>query len=89
MWREHAKAKAHVYVIYVHFWEISNVFPKVANEPPSAKFAPLAQTSSYATAYNQFKTANISQHHIYHQQTKICTRRLFSAQFFFDLHRMI
>jgi len=40
MWHEHAKAKAHIYVIYVNFWEIMIAFPNGAQWAPSAKFAP-------------------------------------------------
>ena len=50
MWRGHAKAKAHIYVIYVNFWEIIVAFPNGGQWAPFSKVCPLAQTSSYATA---------------------------------------
>jgi len=49
MWREHAKAKAHIYAIYVNFWEIIIAFPNGAQWAPFSKVCPLAQSSSYAT----------------------------------------
>jgi len=50
MWREYAKAKAHLDEIYVNFLELIIAFTNVGQWAPSAKFAPpLAQTSIYAT----------------------------------------
>jgi len=40
MWHEHEKAKAHIYEIYVNFWEIIIAFPNSGQWAPSAKFAP-------------------------------------------------
>jgi len=38
-------------ITYMNFWELMITYPKVVTGPPSAKFAPLVHTSSYATAF--------------------------------------
>jgi len=40
MWHEHAKAKAHVYVIYVNFWEIIIAFPNGGQWASFSKVCP-------------------------------------------------
>jgi len=58
MWRGHAKAKAHIYIIYVNFWEVIIAFPKGSQWAPFRKVCPpLAQTSNYATGQGPEKRA--------------------------------
>ena len=40
MWREHAKAKAHIHAIYGNFWEIIIAFPNGGQWAPAANPPP-------------------------------------------------
>jgi len=45
-----------MYVMYVNFRELIIAFPNGGQWAPFSKICPLAQTSSYATAYMKGKT---------------------------------
>jgi len=64
MRREQANTKAHVYVIYVNFWELIIAFPNGGQWAPFSKVCPpLAQTSSYPIAQEvHFWEENIITH---------------------------
>jgi len=52
MWREQAKTKAHVYVMYMNFLTTNCCIRKRwPMDPLQQSFPPLAQTSSYGTAW--------------------------------------
>jgi len=37
MWRKHAKTKAHIYAMYVNFWELIVAFPNGGQGTPFSK----------------------------------------------------
>jgi len=43
-----------VYVMYVNVWELIIAFPNGGQWAPFSKVCPLAQTSSYATAHDNY-----------------------------------
>jgi len=54
-----------VYVMYVNVWELIIAFPNGGQWAPFSKVCPLAQTSSYATAHDNYKSVTSIMSHTF------------------------